>query len=143
MEDTNAAAAGPDTSAEQPSADAAHVVGAIEQAAPPPDVFRLNLDHDSVYWGAEKIAAANVREGDVVLNHEPDNSPGRYKWNSTANRLDALPSSQVKTAPAAPTLEQAFHSIIESLEAAGHALPAAAAAWRDEFKKTIDRLGAQ
>lgn len=102
--------------------------------------FKLKLDHDGIYWGAEEIAADAVKEGGVVLDHLPDNPPGRYRWDVEMKALIALPSSQVKSAPEAPSMEQAFHSIVESLEAAGHDLPVVVRTWRDEFKKSIDKL---
>lgn len=104
-------------------------------------MFKLKLDHDGVYWGAEAIAETDVKEGDVILDHEPDNAPGRYKWNAEQKRLDALPPTQIKTAPGAPTLDQAFHHLVESLKEAGHALPPTVHAWCEEFKKTIDEVG--
>ena len=101
-----------------------------------PKPYRLNLDHDRIFWGAHEIAEEDAREGDVLLDHCPDNPPGRYRWDGAA--LVALPPSQVKSAPGAPSLEQAFHAIVASLEVAGHALPPAARAWYDDFKKTLD-----
>ena len=102
-------------------------------------IYRLKLDHDGVYWGAEEIETAAV--GDIVLDHAPDNSPGRYKWNAEQQCFDALPASQIKSAPEAPTLEQAFHHLAQSLKEAGHALPAAVCAWCEEFKQSIDSKG--
>jgi hypothetical protein len=99
-------------------------------------MYRLNLDHNRIFWGGNEVSEEDAREGDVLLDHCPDNPPGRYRWDGAA--LVALPASQVKIAPEAPSLEQAFHAIVASLEAAGHALPPAARAWCDDFKKTLD-----
>lgn len=107
-------------------------------AAPPRPLFKLKLHHDGVYWGVEEILAGDIYEGDVVLDHVPDNAPGRFKWNAAEKRFDALAPSQIKTAPEAPSLEQALHDVIASLEAAGHAIPPAAAAWRAAFKNTLE-----
>ena len=109
-----------------------------EEAPPPKPLYRLKLDHDGIYWDADEIAEAEVKEGDVVLEHMPDNTPGRYKWNAAEKRLDALPPSQVKTQPGAPSFEQAFDALVQSLEDAGHAIPGIVTAWREEFKKTLD-----
>lgn len=102
-------------------------------------LFRIKLDHDGVYWGAEPADAIDMTNTtDVYLDHCPDNAPGRYRWDAKAGALIALPPSQIKTSPEAPSLDQAFHHLVESLKEAGHALPASVHAWCDEFKKTID-----
>ena len=107
-----------------------------QEATAPKPLWRLNLDHDSIFWGAVQIDADAFKAGDVLLDHCPDNPPGRYRWDGTA--LVALPASQVKSAPEAPSLAQAFHHLVESLVEAGHALPPAVHAWAKEFQKTLD-----
>ena len=136
--ETNAAAAGPNTPAIEPAAAAAPVV--VEQPAPPKPLFRLNLDHDGVYWGAIEIHPEDYKDGDITLDHAPDNPLGRYKWNGVLGQMEALPASQIKAAPEAPSLEQAFHHLVRSLEEAGHAMPPVVAAWRDEFTRTVEQV---
>lgn len=103
-------------------------------------LFRLKLDHNNVYWAAEPVDVSDVCEGDVVLDHEPDNTPGRYRWDAEAKALVALPPSQVKLQPGVPSFEEAFADVLDVLEAAGQKLPARAKAWRDGFKRTIDEV---
>lgn len=95
--------------------------------------FRLRLDHDDVYFGCDEISQDAVIESDVVLDHAPDNPPGRYRWNREHQRLQVLPTEQQKAAQAAPTLEQAFQDFLLN-----GAEGARVKAWRKWFETTTD-----
>lgn len=94
-------------------------------------VFRLKLDHDDVYFGCEPIPKTEVAEGDAILDHAPDNPPGRYRWHQ--NKLEPLPESKQKAALGAPTLEQAFQDFL--VNGAGGAK---VKAWSKWFETTLD-----
>ncbi len=103
--------------------------------------FRLTLDVDGVYWGAMEIALDDAKEGDVVLDHIPDNPPGKYRWNRDTGALEILPVSLQKETSTAPSLEQAFAALIDHVEKIGSAeLHAVVAAWRKWYASTVDSL---
>lgn len=109
---------------------------AEEPARPSRMLYKLTLDHDDVYFGCEPIAeelAASLTERDVVLDHAPDNPPGRYRWLRPEKRLEPLPKERQKDEPGAPTLEQAFYDLAKY----GAATPRVAA-WCAWFEKTIE-----
>lgn len=97
--------------------------------------FKLNLDADGVFFGSTPIDPAAVQPGDVVLDHAPDNPPGCYRWMPEANgvpaHLQPLPKEQQKTAPGAPTLEQAFADYLTN-----GSTGARVSAWAAWFKTT-------
>lgn len=102
--------------------------------------FLLTLDVDGVYWGATQIHPEDAREGDVILDHIPDNAPGKYRWDRAEGRLQPLPRSQQKELPTAPDLERAFDELCQWLSDGGSiALPAAVAQWREGYRKSIDK----
>lgn len=108
--------------------------------ASPITAFRLTLDADQVYWGATEIHPEDARAGDVVLDHQPDNAPGKYRWDRDSGALHPLPVSQQKDAPGAPDLESTLDALLEWLSDGGEiALPARLAEWRAWYQKTIDR----
>lgn len=101
--------------------------------------FRLKLDHDRVFWGVEMIESAALADADdVVLDHEPDNQPGAYRWDAEARALLPLPPSKIKVAQNVPTLEQAVHALVKHLRHEGHALPTVVREWAEAFTKTIE-----
>jgi hypothetical protein len=108
--------------------------------------FLLKLDHDDVYFGCEALpdgGELSLGPDDVVLDHAPDNAPGQYRWLREEKRFHALLKTQQKTAPGAPTLEQAFYELTQSwLQGAGpNSLPPRVEAWRTQFRKTLDGAG--
>ncbi len=107
--------------------------------------FRLKLDHDDVYFGCELLGKDEpTAETEIVLDHEPDNPPGRYRWSREHNRLEPLPKEKQKDAPEAPTLEQAFYDLVDVLIGGGALnapLPPRLSAWRKWFEKTFDSGG--
>jgi hypothetical protein len=126
---------------------------AEDPARPEPDIapvaeasrpqFRLELDHDDVYFGCEELGGETaVVADDVVLDHAPDNAPGQYRWLRAENRFHPLPKAQQKTEPGAPTLEQAFYDLLVMLapEPAAKFAPRIQA-WAAAFEKTIDGKG--
>ena len=111
---------------------------ADETPAPAPRRFRLELDHDGIYFGAQELAGEQQALGadDVILDHMPDNAPGMYRWSREHRRLEPLPKAQQKKEPGAPTLEQAFYGFLAN----GPEDPRTRA-WRDWFEKTLDAKG--
>lgn len=102
--------------------------------------FRLNLDADGVYFGATEIHPEDVKEGDVVLDHAPDNAHGKYRWDKESKALHPLPVSQHKESGDAPDLECAFNWLCEWLSDGGQIpLPPHVTEWREWYRKTIDR----
>lgn len=106
------------------------------EEAPRP-LFRLKLDHDDVYFGCEPIPETEAMDGDAILDHAPDNAPGKYRWSREFQRLEPLIPDKQKTEPGAPTLEQAFCDLIESLPVMID-LPKSVFAWRAWFRTTVD-----
>jgi hypothetical protein len=104
-------------------------------------LYRLKLDHDRIFWGAEPIDVVDMKDSDVVLDHEPDNKPGAYRWDDEVKALMPLPPQKIKAAPDAPTFEQAFRDALRAMDKFGIALPARTAAWCADFDKTIDGGG--
>lgn len=98
-------------------------------------LFRLKLDHDDVYFGCEPIEESAIAEGDVVLDHAPDNAPGRYGWLRDQKKLEPLPESKQKAALGAPTLEQVFHDFLLN-GAEGSRVKA----WREWFESTLEGI---
>lgn len=98
-------------------------------------LFRLKLDHDDVYFGCEPIEESVIAVGDVVLDHAPDNPPGRYRWSRDQIQLEPLPESKQKAAPGAPTLEQAFQDFLLN-GAEGPRVKA----WREWFESTVEGI---
>lgn len=99
--------------------------------------YKLNLDHDDVYFGCEPIAPGeDPAAGDVVLDHAPDNAPGQYRWLREEKRFHALGKAQQKTVQGAPTLEQAFYGFLT-----GGPQDPRTKAWCDWFETTFDAKG--
>lgn len=115
------------------SAPAAEEEARPEPAAPRPR-YKLNLDHDDVYFGCEPIAPGeDPAAGDIVLDHAPDNAPGQYRWLREEKKFHALGKAQQKTVQGAPTLEQAFYDFVKY----GADTPRVEA-WCAWFEKTIE-----
>ena len=107
--------------------------------APSRPLFRLELDHDGVYFGVKELLAGEelaLGADDVVLDHAPDNAPGMYRWSREHKRLEPLPKAQQKKEPGSPTLEQAFYGYLMN----GSADPRTKA-WIDSFEKSFDAKG--
>lgn len=105
--------------------------------------FRLKLDHDDIYFGAEPFKGI-AGAGDVILDHAPDNVAGRYRWSREHNRLEPLPKEKQKEEPGAPTLEQAFYELTSALLDVGALkapLPRRLTAWLAAFEKSIESGG--
>ena len=112
-----------------------------ESAAPAEEaarsMFRLKLDHDDVFFGSEPVAIGDtIGARDVILDHQPDNIPGRYRWSREHHRLEPLAKEKQKAELGAPTMEQAFHALIQS----GPDNPVTKA-WCDWFVKSLDAKG--
>jgi hypothetical protein len=110
-----------------------------QHAAGSTPLFRLTLDAAGVYWGATEVHPDDVKDGDAVLDHVPDNRHGAYRWNAAEKRLEPLPKSQQKEAPSAPDLESAFDALCRELFAGGVVLPAPVVEWREWYAKSVDR----
>lgn len=111
---------------------------AVEEPSPAqPKLYRLKLDCDGVFWGAEELTSA-IAEEDVVLDHVPDNAPGRYRWDRERNRLDPLEPQQIKELPG-PNFERALYSLaLQVHQARPELVPADTIAWCAAYEKTID-----
>jgi hypothetical protein len=108
----------------------------------PRPVFRLKLDHEDVYFGSEPFEGI-AGACDVVLDHAPDNVPGRYHWSREHSRLEPLPKEKQKEELGGPTLEQAFYDLTKMvMDPEGLMTPTRRlAAWCAWFEKTIDEKG--
>lgn len=102
-------------------------------------IYRLKLDHDSVYWGAELFDPSwAVADGDVILDHAPDNPPGRYKWSVERQRLEALEPKLVRQAEGEITSDRAFYETLRTLHECGITPSPVALKWAGEYEKTVD-----
>jgi hypothetical protein len=116
------------------------ILSAQDAVAVPAPCFLLTLDADGVYFGATQIHPEDVKEGDVVLDHLPDNAPGRYRWDRAAAALHPLPVSQHKETAGAPDLERAFDALCGWLsDNDSIPLPPLIAEWRAGYAKSIDQ----
>ena len=90
---------------------------------------RAKLDHDRVYWGVEEVEA--LAPDDVEVPADCDLKPGMYRWDGATFAL--LAHAQRKSAPEAPTIEQAFYDLLTTGPEAPRVV-----AWRDWMKQTMD-----
>lgn len=103
-------------------------------------LFRLTLDADGIYFGATEVHPDDVRDGDVVLDHAPDNAHGRYRWDRATSAFEPLPVSQRKDTPGTPSFEDALDALCHWLSDGDELpLPAPVAAWRAAYRRSIDR----
>jgi hypothetical protein len=104
--------------------------------------FKLNLDHDDVYFGCQELLAGEevaLGADDVVLDHAPDNAPGQYRWLRDEKMFVPLAKAQQKTEPGSPTLEQAFYDLLKALAPEGGAkFGKRIEAWAATFEKTLE-----
>jgi len=102
-------------------------------------LFRLNIDHDGVYWGATEINADDYKDGDVTLDHAPDNPPGRYKWNGVLGQMEALPASQIKSGDDGVDYERALYELTKTLHQENSSqVSAITIRWCKQYEQTID-----
>lgn len=98
-------------------------------------VFVANLDSDGVYWGVLEKHREDLAETDFEVPANCDLTPGKYKLNRDPNRIggpgfDPLERSKQKSAPSAPTFEDALYALIRGNKAK-------AEAWADHYEKTV------
>lgn len=102
-------------------------------------MHRLKLDHDNVYWGAERLADGAVPgETDIVLDHAPDNAPGRYRYDREKAVFVALAPGQVKAQPTSVTSERALYEVCRTLAIGGTVLSDATLSWAAAYEDTVD-----
>jgi|SRR5690348_375890 hypothetical protein len=108
-----------------------------EEAARP--MFRLKLDHDDVFFGSEPFAPGDtVGARDVILDHQPDNLPGRYRWSREHDRFEPLQKEKQKAEQGAPTLEQAFYELARAVHLPDDKGLPRLQAWCEWFEKTVE-----
>jgi len=108
-------------------------------SAPKPVFYRLRLDHDQVYWGAEPVEDAEAHGNAVILDHAPDNPPGRYRWSWQEKRLEPLPPAAVKLAEEAPTYERALYELLKQThQINAPAVPSISIDWAIAWERSFD-----
>ena len=101
-------------------------------------LYRANLDADQVFWGVTEIHADDVHEGDLILDHVPDNRPGVYRWDAAHQPSPAfvpLPLSQQKEEQTVPSLDRMLYDFFNSYP---EPLPKSVHEWLEYQKTTVD-----
>lgn len=98
---------------------------------------RARLDHDLIYWGVEEVPA--LAAGDVAVPADCDLKLGAYRWvpetPERTGHFHPLPVAQQKSAPGAPTLEEAFAAFLT-----GGAEAAPVVAWLAAYNASMEGL---
>jgi hypothetical protein len=100
--------------------------------------YVLLLDESMVYRGARLLTEGECEDGKVVLDHEPDNTPGRYKWNAAETRLEPLPVQKDGRGEMQPVERNAIALGFMSIAATGIRLPERTQEWLRWYVRSVD-----
>jgi hypothetical protein len=100
--------------------------------------YVLLLDADMVYRGARLLTEGETEDGKVVLDHKPDNAPGRYKWSAAENRLEPLPVQKDGQQSTPPLQLNAIALGFMAIAATGISLPEGTKEWLRWYAQSVD-----
>jgi hypothetical protein len=114
----------------------------VEAAATPEasarKVFVLLLDADDVYKGVRECLADEVTDGEIALDHAPDNTPDAYKWHRADRALMPLESFPPASTPFPASSLNAQAWIVWSLYTAGIKLERPVIDWFNQYAASVD-----